>query len=250
MSKRGWKKRVARRGGLLAHIVTFANLCCGFAAIVLLFEERTTQAVSFLFLAGLLDFLDGALARMGGHGSAFGKELDSLADIVSFGVAPAVLGYRMLQGSNGIAVGIVCAMFVVAGAWRLAQFNVLEAGKDFRGMPITVAGLMMTALAFMAGGAEPWPWPVLAACSVGLSIAMICRIRFIKLSGVVRGLLRRRPDAMWWVVVPMCGVSLWTIVGPVPQVVVILGAVYIVFSLLEDRRSPTANPVEQGGASG
>ena len=92
---------------MLAHVVTFTNLGCGFAALLLALEGHPNQAVSLLFLAMVLDFLDGALARMAGHGSAFGKELDSLADLVSFGVAPAFLAYqdRSQAAPSLLAVG-------------------------------------------------------------------------------------------------------------------------------------------------
>src|SRR5215210_3222157 len=135
MERRGWKRRVARRGGVAAHVVTFTNLGCGFAALLLMYEGKQNLAVSLIFLCTVLDFCDGALARMAGHGSAFGKELDSLADMVSFGVAHAFLAYHAQRdvGQSGIIVGLVSAVFLLSGAWRLALFAVMEGLRDFRG---------------------------------------------------------------------------------------------------------------------
>src|SRR3954449_2066777 len=172
MERRGWKRKVARRGGIAAHVVTFTNLGCGFAALLLLQERHADIATSLLFLAMVLDFCDGMLARMAGHGSSFGKELDSLADLISFGVAPAFLAYQAQTGPSQLVAGAISLLFVFCGAWRLALFNVAESGRDFRGMPITVAGGILTAIAYLAyqghQGAD-WPWPVLSLFTVGLS---------------------------------------------------------------------------------
>src|SRR5919206_14567 len=137
IERRGWRRRVAKRGGLLAHLVTFTNLGCGFGGLLLALEGHPNQAVSLIFLAMVLDFFDGALARLAGHGSAFGKELDSLADLVSFGVMPSFLAFQaqVNVGPSLLVVALVSLTFVFCGAWRLALFNVAESGRDFRGMP-------------------------------------------------------------------------------------------------------------------
>jgi CDP-diacylglycerol--serine O-phosphatidyltransferase len=247
MERRGWKRRVARRGGLAAHVVTFTNLGCGFVALLLLLEGHAKIAVSLLFLAMVLDFCDGFLARMAGHGSAFGKELDSLADLVSFGVAPAFLAYQSQIGPSQMVVGAVCLMFVFCGAWRLALFNVAESGRDFRGMPITVAGGILTAIAYLAYLGGDWPWPVLALFTVGLSGLMVCRVRFVKLSRVIVPAIRRLPDEIRWTVVLLVIPMLAIILEPIPQAVVVLGAVYILYSLLDSRRpSPAVAPAKIG----
>jgi CDP-diacylglycerol--serine O-phosphatidyltransferase len=243
MERRGWKRRVARRGGVAAHVVTFTNLGCGFAALLLLLEARPNLAVSLLFLAMVLDFFDGALARLAGHGSAFGKELDSLADLVSFGVAPSFLAYQAQIGPSPLVVGAISLMFVFCGAWRLALFNVAESGRDFRGMPITVAGGILTAIAYLAYLGGNWPWPVLALFTVGLASLMVCRVRFVKLSRVLVPAIRRLPDEIRWTTVLLVIPTVAIILEPIPQAVVVLGAGYILFSLLDNRR-PTQTPAK------
>jgi CDP-diacylglycerol--serine O-phosphatidyltransferase len=244
MERRSWKRRVARRGGIAAHVVTFANLGCGFAALLLMHEGRANLAVSLLFLATVLDFFDGALARMAGHGSSFGKELDSLADLVSFGVAPAFLAYQAQVGPSQLIVGLISLTFVFCGAWRLALFNVAESGRDFRGMPITVAGGLLAAIAHLAYLSGDWPWPVLALFTVGLAGLMICRIRFIKLSRVLVPAIRRLPDEIRWSVVLLVIPMVAIIMEPIPLAVAVLGGIYIVFSLLDNRRPAAPTPAK------
>ncbi len=244
MERRGWKRKVARRGGIAAHVVTFTNLGCGFVSLPLMLEGHVSLAVSLLFLAMVLDFCDGALARMAGHSSPFGKELDSLADMVSFGAAPAFLAYlaQAEVGPSKLIVGAVSLFFVFAGAWRLALFNVTESGRDFRGMPITVAGGILTALAYMAHQGGPWPWPVLALGTVGLAGLMVCRVRFVKLSRVLVPSIRRLPDEIRWTVGLLIIPIIAIMVEPNPQSVVVLGAIYILYSLLDNRRPVATQP--------
>jgi len=138
---------------------------------------------------------------------------------------------------------------VFCGAWRLALFNVAESGRDFRGMPITVAGGMLAAIAYMAYVAGDWPWPVMALCTVGLSGLMICRVRFIKLSRVLLPTIRRLPDEIRWTVVLLVIPVIAIIVEPIPQAAVVLGAIYIVFSLLDNRRrTPTPAKITEEAA--
>lgn len=234
--RRGWKRRVARRGGVMAHVVTFTNLGCGFVALLLALEGHPNQAVSLIFLATVLDFFDGFLARMAGHGSEFGKELDSLADLVSFGVAPAFLAFQSQGGPSMLVVGLVSLTFVCAGAWRLALFNVAESGRDFKGMPITVAGGLLTALAYLAHLGGDWPWPVLATFTLALAALMVCRVRFIKLSRVLVPAIRRLPEEIRWTTALLAIPTIAIIVEPLPQAVVVAGAIYVLFSLLDNRR--------------
>jgi CDP-diacylglycerol--serine O-phosphatidyltransferase len=244
LKRRGLKRRVAGRGAILAHLVTFTNLACGVAALLFAFEGYPRVAVSLIFLCTVLDFCDGALARMAGHGSAFGKELDSLADIVSFGVTPAYLAYQAQSGvgQSSIIVGLVSVVFLLSGAWRLALFAVLDGLRDFRGMPITVAGCILAALSYVAWD---WPWPVLAMLTLGLSLLMVCRVRFVKLSRVLVPAVHRLPEGIRWtpalLVIPMAAI----IMEPIPQAVLALGGVYIVGSLLEHRRSPAPVPMQE-----
>ena len=164
------KQRPARRGAyLLPGIFTVANLLCGYYAILATLEgsvadmDNAAKAIGF---AILFDTVDGRIARLLGANSDFGREFDSLADVVSFGIAPAFLAYawgvRSLPISEaGHAVHIyqlgwlVSFFFVVCCAWRLARFNVqgMAPGGSgyFVGMPTPAAAGMIAATVHAIG---------------------------------------------------------------------------------------------------
>jgi CDP-diacylglycerol--serine O-phosphatidyltransferase len=126
---------------------TLGNLFFGFWAIVSAFNGNFRWAGWFIVFAGILDMLDGRVARLSGTGTRFGAELDSLVDVISFGVAPALLMYFLDFSSAGRFAWILCYIYVVAVALRLARFNVLSAGKPstgwFTGMPSPAAGMTL-----------------------------------------------------------------------------------------------------------
>src|SRR5918995_1351191 len=153
--RRSSDKRAARRFRrgvyLLPSMFTMANLFCGYACIVYAMRGEFDIAAPFIGFAMVLDMLDGRIARMTGATSDIGIELDSLADVVSFGMAPAILSFTWgLQplGRWGWAVGFV---FVAAAALRLARFNVQVGSTDkryFVGMPSPAAPAVPAATVF------------------------------------------------------------------------------------------------------
>ncbi len=126
---------------------TLGNLFFGFWAIVSAFNGNFRWAGWFIVFAGILDMLDGRVARLSGTGTRFGAELDSLVDVISFGVAPALLMYFLDFSNSGRFAWILCYIYVVAVALRLARFNVLSAGKPasgwFTGLPSPAAGMTL-----------------------------------------------------------------------------------------------------------
>ena len=126
---------------------TLGNLFFGFWAIVSAFNGNFRWAGWFIVFAGILDMLDGRVARLSGTGTRFGAELDSLVDVISFGVAPALLMYFLDFSNAGRFAWILCYIYVVAVALRLARFNVLSAGKPpsawFTGLPSPSAGMTL-----------------------------------------------------------------------------------------------------------
>ncbi len=152
---------------LLPNLFTAGNLFCGFLALTRIVEADLSsakgpewiaikEALFYILLACILDLLDGRVARMGGLESPFGREFDSLADIVSFGVAPAFLVHRVvladLFGPHKEIGWFVASLYVICGAFRLARFNCLAAmagtggGKYFTGFPIPAAAGMVASL--------------------------------------------------------------------------------------------------------
>jgi hypothetical protein len=100
----------------------------------------------------------------------------------------------------------------------------------------------MTALAYLAYLGGDWPWPILAMFTVGLSALMVCRIRFVKLSRVLVPAIRRLPEEIRWTTALLAIPTIVIIVEPEPRAVVLLGAIYILFSLLDSRRPKAAVP--------
>jgi len=127
----------------LANMITLMNLSFGIIAIILITKDFNHMGMVFIFLAALFDRFDGMVARHFHTESDFGKELDSLCDLVSFGIAPAILIYSTVL-SEMLWVGVlVTVLFVLAGAVRLARYNVGEFDGTFQGLPITAAGVIL-----------------------------------------------------------------------------------------------------------
>jgi CDP-diacylglycerol--serine O-phosphatidyltransferase len=137
---------------LIPSLFTTGNLICGFFSIVSTFNGHYLQAAIFIILAHLLDGLDGYLARLTKTTSQFGIEFDSLADLVSFGVAPGVLVYYWALLPWGTWGWLAACLYVVCGALRLARFNVQVRNVEkshFVGLPIPGAAEMIAAIVLM-----------------------------------------------------------------------------------------------------
>lgn len=162
----------------IPNLFTIGNLFLGILAILWAFQDRASEAVLLVFLAMLLDGLDGRVARALNAQSEFGKELDSLSDIVSFGVAPAFIMYHAAFASlePTALVWTVTAIFPICGALRLARYNVRDGIPGyFVGLPIPAAGGVLAALAVFA---EDLDVSLLMLSMVALSFLMISTTRY------------------------------------------------------------------------
>ncbi|BCZ44809.1 CDP-diacylglycerol--serine O-phosphatidyltransferase [Clostridium gelidum] len=135
------------RKSCIPNVFTFINLSCGVISILSAMDEKYAMAGVFILLAGLVDRYDGRIARFLDVSSDLGKELDSLADLVSFGVAPSILVYLLFKlesfGPKGLLGFAVLLLFPICGAYRLARFNAAEFDGSFTGVPITIVGCFM-----------------------------------------------------------------------------------------------------------
>ena len=139
----------------IPNFLTCCNLICGCLGVVFVLEGRAFPAAYFVWIACVFDFLDGFAARMLKVSSPIGKELDSLADMVSFGLLPSIVMYKMMV-STGAPEYVPYLAFSIAifSALRLAIFNVDERQTDsFRGLPTPANTLMITALPLLTGTA-------------------------------------------------------------------------------------------------
>jgi CDP-diacylglycerol--serine O-phosphatidyltransferase len=196
----------------LPNLLTAGNLFCGFVALTRIVEadllplsdgtidwSPIKYALGFILLACIFDLFDGRVARMGGIESPFGREFDSLADLVSFGVAPAFLVHRVvlrdvfvkdsLFGNHPELGWFIASIYLLCGAFRLARFNCFASmpgggGKDFLGYPIPsaaglVASLTLLIIHLNEKGKIPGNWKyLLAVVLVFLSAMMVSTIRY------------------------------------------------------------------------
>ncbi len=198
--------------------MTACNLACGFFAVLMIFKglievqkmsgdlapsakqyyeisrHYYEYAILLIFGSCLFDLLDGRLARLGGQESPFGQEFDSLADIISFGMAPAMLLSKAVLFPLGNIGWAIALIYLVCGAMRLARFNCLAAlpkkpgaSSDFRGLPIPMAAGFIASLTFLLidlyqkndKDLDLGAWKyILAGAMLGLSLLMISDIRY------------------------------------------------------------------------
>ncbi len=205
----------ASRVYFLPNLMTAGNLFCGFVAVIKCIQARLetmapgtyahtsgelyTQAVWFILVAVIFDSLDGRLARLGGRESLFGAEFDSLADVVSFGVAPALMMFFLiLSPTQGYPVfrqigWFIGFVYLLCAAVRLARFNVItnpllhrpkDGNKDFIGLPVpaaagTVVSLVLLLLHFSEDNREPHRLALLLPILLLLiALLMISTIRY------------------------------------------------------------------------
>jgi len=188
----------------LPNLLTTGNLVCGFVALTKIVEADVSSgdfgpikvALIFILLACIFDLFDGRVARMGGVESPFGREYDSLADLISFGVAPAFLVHRIVlkdvspEGYPELG-WFIASIYLICGAFRLARFNCLAAvpgsgaGKEFLGFPIpSAAGLVssLTLLIIQLNEKDKtlgkWWGGLLAAVLLFLSAMMVSTVKY------------------------------------------------------------------------
>jgi len=165
----------------IPNLLTMGNLTLGVLALIYTLEGRYYTAISLVFIAMLLDGLDGKLASRLKAGSDLGKQLDSLADLVSFGVAPAVLLYSIFLHQFALGGVLLTLLFPLAGAYRLARFNLCkEQEMVFHGLPITIAGGALVSLGFYEDILLGWP---IISLTLLLALLMVSRIPYPALKG-------------------------------------------------------------------
>jgi CDP-diacylglycerol---serine O-phosphatidyltransferase len=171
--------RFRRGASILPSLFTTGNLFLGFWSIIKTIHGDFAQAAPMIGWAIVLDLLDGYIARLTGTTSEFGGELDSLADVISFGVAPAVLAYMWAFGSVERVGWLAAFLFVVCGALRLARFNVQRNVVDSRffvGLPIPAAAAQVAAwVNFM-------PQPLASRSQAAVALALTTVWAFLMVS--------------------------------------------------------------------
>ncbi|OGP73569.1 MAG: CDP-diacylglycerol--serine O-phosphatidyltransferase [Deltaproteobacteria bacterium RBG_16_49_23] len=186
---------------ILPNLFTTGNLFCGFWAIISVFQEKFYYAAVAILLASVFDILDGKVARLSGATSKFGVQYDSLADLISFGVAPALLAFSWALRPYGRFGWLAAFLFVVCGALRLARFNVMSASgetKYFKGLPIPAAASMiaLTILLYLRLIETGWVKDIVILVMIYvLAFLMVSSIRYFSFKEF--DLARRKPFSLF-----------------------------------------------------
>jgi len=246
------QRRIPRRGiYFLPSLFTVANIFCGFYSIVSSMKSEFELAAMLIGWAILLDTLDGRVARLANATSEFGKEFDSLADVVSFGVAPGVLAYAWALHLWPRIGWLACFLFLICGTMRLARFNIQQRAVDkryFVGMPIPAAAGLLAAIVFM------FPLPLdsrnqaipMLLLVPGLALLMVSTLRYYSFKDIdLRG---RHP----YLVILLLAL-LFVTIGTHPQIMLLsMSVTYLVsglalkaYGLLRRSHFAAASPPEK-----
>ena len=201
MKKRRTPIKMRRGIYILPNLFTTGNLFCGFWAIISVFQEKFFYAAVAILLACAFDILDGKVARLSGATSKFGVQYDSLADLVSFGIAPALLAFSWALRPYGKFGWLAAFLFVVCGALRLARFNVQSSSgevKYFKGLPIPAAASMiaLTILLYLRLIETDWVKDIVILVMIYvLAFLMVSNIRYFSFKEL--NLAKRKPFSIF-----------------------------------------------------
>ncbi|OIP62604.1 MAG: CDP-diacylglycerol--serine O-phosphatidyltransferase [Ignavibacteria bacterium CG2_30_36_16] len=193
---------------VVPNLFTAMNMFAGFLSIINASQGKFKYAAWLIFIAAIFDALDGFMARLTKSSSELGVQLDSLSDVVSFGVAPAFLIYQTYFyqfNSWGI---ILSSLLMIAGGFRLARFNVQLVGFDkayFKGLPIpssaiTIAGFILAYYKPDIGFSEPYNYFIIPMVLL-LSFVMVSKIKYDTLPKLTRQGLREKPGLVIFIVI-------------------------------------------------
>ena len=195
--------------------LTSLNILCGFISILHIAEGDFTTAVYFIFGAAFFDLIDGISARLFHSSSYFGVQLDSLGDVVSFGVAPSFMLYKMHFYQFELWGVVLSSLLLIFGAFRLARYNImvksLDTKEDFKGLPIPFSALTVCAfvLSYVSGTEIREPYELfLLPLTLLLSFLMVSNVKFASLASVFNGSIFSRTIAIIFLVVSIISVFL------------------------------------------
>ncbi|MBN1867469.1 CDP-diacylglycerol--serine O-phosphatidyltransferase [Candidatus Sumerlaeota bacterium] len=232
-----------RRVYLLPNLLTAFNLFLGFWAIAAVMRGDIDRACWLVFLAILLDGLDGAMARLTHTQSEFGLQFDSLSDLVSFGLAPAVAAFRTMSNMTelekpGRLVLGVCGLFAVCGALRLARYNVQVKDvekRSFVGLPIPAsAGMLVFSILMMREHRDAMPFfvhhsvipPLFLFLISGLAILMVSQLPYPSLPRLLRIQRRTSFDSLVFMIfVAVLLLAIWSELRV--QIIFAVGVLYV-----------------------
>jgi CDP-diacylglycerol---serine O-phosphatidyltransferase len=244
---------------LLPNLMTAGNLFCGFVALTKIVEASTDDphfntiirhALGFILLAFIFDMLDGRVARMGGYESPFGREFDSLADLISFGAAPAFLVHRIVLRDvfviNPQIGWFIASIYLICGALRLARFNCLAAmggggSKDFLGFPIPAAAGLVVSLTLFLMWWEDKAFPTgqwryaLPVIMIILSMMMVSEVKYPSFKNL--DLRSTKPFTRLVIIIIFLGALLILRDKILPLILPLIFTLYLLYGLVRPRLS-------------
>ena len=231
---------------LLPNALTLANLTCGsIAAYHIAHSYNATPAVYLIFLAAFFDLLDGAAARKLGVSGDMGRELDSLADVVSFGLVPSLIIFNMLEQSLDASLQplkYIAFANVLAAAYRLARFNVSEStGKTFNGMPSPANGIFWASmLAIVVESHHPamqpgehWIWPVNMVFTflIITTLLMVSHVEMFSFKFRPGGIKANKTQAVFILIGSILSIGVYTVFEQWLFIIPMLILLYIISSV-------------------
>jgi len=177
---------------MLANFLTTLSLFFGFFSIIFSLQHHFTFACWAIILSVVFDGLDGQVARLNPSPSGFGKELDSLVDVVAFGIAPAILGYIYIYGTFYFWASAVLFIYLFCSVMRLAKYNITPKEsmvKYFYGLPTTVGGGVLASFVLIYRRGDEFVLPaflpvVFLLIVLVLSLLMVSRVKYLNLDGI------------------------------------------------------------------
>lgn len=226
----------------IPNLFTLGNLVCGSLAIVMALQSNNFEFWPLLiFIAALLDLFDGAVARAMGVSGELGKQLDSLADVISFGLAPSVIAFKMLElelPSSLDNLKYIAFISVICAALRLAKFNIsTDQTTDFSGMPSPPNGIFWASVAMVyeltsTGEIQnfTFSWSIILFLTLIVSLLMVSPVRMFsfKMKG---GLLNNKLQLFFLCTVLLAGILSFVLFSTlIPAIPMGIG-LYILFSV-------------------
>jgi CDP-diacylglycerol--serine O-phosphatidyltransferase len=239
---------------LIPSLFTVANIFCGFLSIVASSRGNFERAAFFILIAIFADMLDGRIARLTGTSTTFGETYDSLADVISFGVAPAILAFQWGLWEVPRIGMAVAFLFLVAGSIRLARFSSsTHEPNHFIGLPIPAGAGAISMLVLLSPSPVSHPAfiPVVVAFVLGLSMLMVSNLAYVSFKGV--NLRRQWPAPTLFLIA-----TVFSLITLTPHVLSVLLAIYLLsapIALLTKKvrhrsKSTTQAEPTEGGSHG
>jgi len=221
----------------LANFLTTSSLICGFISIIFSLESHFTFASWAIIFSVMFDGLDGQIARKNPIPSEFGKELDSLVDVVSFGIAPSILGYIFVYKHFYFWATLALFVYLLCSVIRLAKFNIISKEKMvdyFYGLPTTASGGIVASFILLYRKYTNLPPPfIFLVLVLALAYLMVSKIKYLNLDGLKQQLSQNKLLVLGIILILAITLVIFFLITAkfVPEIIILtLFLIYLLFS--------------------